>query len=200
MIGIVDYEAGNMTSVSNALTTIDAKFIISDDSETLAGCDGIILPGVGAAPGAMASLERRGLTTVLSQFTKPFLGICLGMQLLYELSEEGMTYCLNVLPGTIKKFDNRMTKIPHMGWNNIKRSVENPLMANIESDEYFYFANSFYAEINENTIATTEERIPFAAAIMKKNYYGVQFHPEKSGKAGLTLLHNFEKLCSSSRQ
>ncbi len=195
MIGIVDYEAGNMASVSNGLATIGAKFIVSNDTQRLSECSGIILPGVGAAPGAMASLELNSLNTFLKNVSVPFLGICLGMQLLFETSEEGPTRCLGIIDGSIKKFDGRTSKIPHMGWNVVEQQSANPLLDGIPKKEYFYFAHSYYAPLDGGAVAVTNEGVRFTSVLQVRNVMGVQFHPEKSGKAGLRLLKNFVNLC-----
>jgi len=200
MIGIVDYEAGNIASVSNALSAIDVRFVVSGEPSVLSGCSGIILPGVGAAPGAMSALTRRGLQEFLPQCNQPVLGICLGMQLLFQFSEEGWTPCLGVLPGVVKRFDEKKQKVPHMGWNEVRYSKQHALMTGIRQTEYFYFANSYFADPDDSTIATSCQEGDFAAVVARNNYYGVQFHPEKSGNAGLAVLHNFETLCRSFRQ
>src|SRR5258706_4457302 len=155
MIGVVDYEAGNIASVCNALDAIHAKYSVSSDAAELAQCEGIILPGVGAAPGAMQSLRRRGLLTFLQSVEKPLLGICLGMQILFDSSEEGNTPCLGVLPGSIKKLSKSAEKIPHMGWNTVKFAVRHPLIEGIDPDAYFYFAHSFVVGLHDATIGTT---------------------------------------------
>ena len=200
MIGVVDYDAGNITSVSNALTTIGAEFHVSGERDVLARCDGIILPGVGAAPGAMASLNERKLLGFLASVDIPLLGICLGMQLLYESSEEGNTSCLGVLSGTIKKFDDKVSKVPHMGWNQVEVASENRLITGMRRGAYFYFAHSYAAGVNGSTVGIARCEAPFAAIVSKGNYFGVQFHPEKSGNAGLMILKNFEAICRSSRR
>jgi imidazole glycerol-phosphate synthase subunit HisH len=195
MIGIVDYEAGNIASVSNALNAVGARFVVSGDPSVLNTCGGIILPGVGAAPGAMAALKQRGLGKFLSQCRRPLLGICLGMQLLYESSEEGETMCIGVFPGPVKKFDETRQKVPHMGWNEVYCTRVNPLMGGVGTKEYFYFANSYFIEPDSLTVATSSQDRAFAAVVASGNYYGVQFHPEKSGAAGLAVLRNFDALC-----
>ncbi|MBI3365646.1 MAG: imidazole glycerol phosphate synthase subunit HisH [Ignavibacteriae bacterium] len=199
MIGVVDYDAGNIASVSNALSAIGAEYCVSSGVDLLAQCDGIILPGVGAAPGAMTSLRQRGLIPFLRSVNKPLLGICLVMQLLFESSEEGETLCLAVLPGTIKRLSDRAEKIPHMGWNMVTFTAMNPLIEGIDQSAYFYFAHSFVATVNGTTLGTAECGEVFTAALAYKNYFGVQFHPEKSGKNGLTILKNFETQCRSYR-
>jgi glutamine amidotransferase len=195
MIGIVDYEGGNIASVSNALNTAGARFVVSGDVSVLKDCGGIILPGVGAAPGAMAALQQRGLGKFLSRCTQPLLGICLGMQLLYQSSEEGETTCLGVFPGLVRRFDDTRQKVPHMGWNEVDCSRVNPLMEGIRTKEYFYFANSYFVEPDALTVATSSQDRAFAAVVVSENYYGVQFHPEKSGGVGLAVLRNFDALC-----
>jgi glutamine amidotransferase len=200
MIGIVDYEAGNISSVSNALTTIGSEFVVSADPSVLLRCAGVILPGVGAAPGAMAALKRRGLIEFLSHSTQPVLGICLGMQLLFQFSEEGGTTCLGVFPGTVKKFDDSKQKVPHMGWNEVRCTGNTMLMNGSREKEYYYFAHSYFAELDAVTVATSSLDTLFAAVVARDNYFGVQFHPEKSGDAGLAILHNFDTLCKSFRQ
>ncbi len=196
MIGVVDYEAGNIASVRNALAAIGCEFLISADEAQLAACQGIILPGVGAAPGAMDSLTRRGLTGFLKGVSAPFLGICLGMQLLYEASEEGKTSCLGIVPGSVTMLGPDVKKIPHMGWNRVTFSSRSPLYAGIE-EGFFYFAHSYAAPVGPLVTGTAECGSVFAAAVRKENFFGVQFHPEKSGQAGLRLLQNFVQLCSS---
>lgn len=195
MIGIVDYEAGNIASVSNALNAIGAQFVVSGDPTVLKDCGGIILPGVGAAPGAMAALQQRGLGKFLSECTQPLLGICLGMQLLYQSSEEGKTTCIGVFPGPVMKFDETRQKVPHMGWNEVRRTGNSPLLNGISKKEYFYFAHSYYVNPDSFTVATSSQDRDFAAVVVSGNHYGVQFHPEKSGTAGLAVLYNFEMLC-----
>jgi glutamine amidotransferase len=200
MIGVVDYEAGNIASVSNALTQLGAGFVVSADPALLGTCDGIILPGVGAAPAAMASLEERHLTPFLASIKVPFLGICLGMQLLYRFSEEGNTPCLGVFPGSVRKINQAVCKVPHIGWNQVEFLADHPLLAGVNKSEYFYFAHSFAAQADASAAGVTDCGVRFASAVFSGNHLGVQFHPEKSGAAGLKLLKNFEALCRSSRQ
>jgi glutamine amidotransferase len=191
MIGVIDYEAGNLASVTNALRSINAGVVVSSDARELSRCSGIILPGVGAAPLAMRSLERRDLIGFIRTLEVPFLGICLGMQVLYDESKEGNTKCLGIVPGTVAEFDASASRVPHMGWNKViftKTPGEN---------EHFYFAHSYYAPVGPATTATTECGVSFSAAMRTGNYFGVQFHPEKSGPAGLRLLRGFCDLCES---
>lgn len=200
MIGIIDYEAGNMTSVSNALESLGIDYCVSNRPDELGSCDGIILPGVGAAQKAMESLNANGLPAFIRAYRKPFLGICLGMELLYEVSDEGNTPCIGVIPGRAIKFNSSAVKIPHMGWNKVEITEPNALIGDKGMLGYFYFAHSYYIAPDEYTTGLTESGVPFASAINRANYFGLQFHPEKSGSAGLSILKNFEALCKSSRR
>jgi glutamine amidotransferase len=195
MIGVIDYEAGNLASVSNALKSIGMSFIVSPLASRLGDCSGIILPGVGAAPLAMRSLERQGLVSFIRELKRPFLGICLGMQLLYDKSEEGDTECLGIASGLVRRFDATAERVPHMGWNEVIFRTDNGLAENAGEKASFYFAHSYYAPVGAATNAVTECGTIFSAAIRVCNFYGVQFHPEKSAAAGLKLLKSFCDLC-----
>jgi imidazole glycerol-phosphate synthase subunit HisH len=198
MVGIINYGAGNIRSVSNALNRISVRHFVSNDCNELNKATKLIFPGVGEARSAMDALERTRLTQWLKEVTVPFLGICLGMQLLFEHTTERATDCLGIISGTNELFhsDKSRLKVPHMGWNQVQQNGENPLFYRIPSGEYFYFVHSYYAPIVPATIGTTDYDVTFTSAIHQKNYYGVQFHPEKSSKAGLQLLKNFIELCS----
>jgi imidazole glycerol-phosphate synthase subunit HisH len=204
MIGIVDYGMGNLFSVSQALKRLDVPFFLSEDPAELAKADGLILPGVGAFKDAMARLNESGLTDFLHQYVetgKPLLGICLGMQLLFEESEEGgLTKGLALLPGRVVRFsgqaENSETyKVPHMGWNRLKWENSSPITENLEED-YAYFVHSYYVKTDNKDIligtASYNEEVP--AVVGRNNVYGMQFHPEKSSKLGVELLTNFTKL------
>lgn len=191
MIAIINYEAGNLASVSNALKRLDAPFIITDRYEKLDEADGIIFPGVGHAKPAMESLRKNGLDEWLKQTDKPVLGICLGMQLLYEYSEEGDAAGLGVITGKLKKFDSSNHKVPHMGWNTFTKVNPHPLLDGFSTEEYFYYVHSYYAPVNEFTMASCRYISEFTSVVCRDNYMGVQFHPEKSGPAGSSLLQNF---------
>lgn len=191
-VAILSYGAGNVASVQNALNRLGVKALISDNPAELMQADRLIFPGVGHAAHAMRNINGKGLDTVLTSFKQPILGICLGMQLMGKISEEGATSGLNLMDFSIKQF-KIPEKVPHMGWNSIK-VTENPLLKGISSGSYFYFVHSYYAELSNNTIATCNYAIPFAAAVSKDNRFGVQFHPEKSGDAGLEILRNFVNL------
>ncbi len=194
MLGIIDYDAGNIASIKNALTAAEIPHCVSSSVDVLKQCSGILLPGVGAAPAAMRSLEKTGLTTFLQTLSMPFLGVCLGMQVLFERSEEGNTKCLGIISGEVLQFDNRAARVPHMGWNQVRLKRTSSL---VESESYFYFAHSFYVPINKYTDTVAESGVEFSAGIQKGLYFGVQFHPEKSGRSGMMLFRSFWKLCES---
>jgi glutamine amidotransferase len=195
MIALIDYGAGNVASVANALTELKQDFRITNKEADICNSDKIIFPGVGEASFAVRQLHLLNLFTVLRIVKKPVLGICLGMQLMADHSTEGDVACLGIFPGTALKFDSTKTKVPHMGWNDIKIVKESKLFNEIKSGEHFYFANSYYLPVNEITTSTSNNNIDFSASLEKDNFYGVQFHPEKSGNAGLKLLKNFIELC-----
>ena len=195
MIGLIEYGAGNTASVANALTGIGAEYIITNKEQEIVNCDKIIFPGVGEASSAVKKLHLLNLFNFFRLVKKPMLGICLGMHLFCDKSDEGNVSCLGILPTTVKKFDSEKVKVPHMGWNQVKILKNNKLFADINDEEYFYFAHSFYLPKNDYTIATAYYNEDFCAALEIDNYYGVQFHPEKSGEAGTKLLKNFIELC-----
>lgn len=193
MIAIIDYKAGNIASVSNALARLGSDFVVTADLTTLRQADGVVFPGVGHAGSAMEALKEKNLVDFLTTTEKPLLGICLGMQLFYESSEEGETETLGIIPGRLKKFDPASGKVPHMGWNTIDIKAGHPILEGIESQSYFYHVHSYFAPVNEYTLASGNYINPFASIVSHKNYTGVQFHPEKSGKIGEKLLENFLK-------
>lgn len=197
MIAIINYEAGNLASVSNALKRLNAEFSITSDTEKLEKASGVIFPGVGHAAAAMDSLRKNNLDEWLKSTTKPVLGICLGMQLLYESTEEGDAEGLGVIPGRLKKFDASQNKVPHMGWNTFEEVKSHPFLRNIDREQYFYFVHSFYAPVNEYTIASSSYINNFTAVVSQNNYVGTQFHPEKSGAAGAEMLRNFLDMVES---
>lgn len=191
MIGIIKYQAGNLASVSNALERLGADYFISDDPAELEKADGVIFPGVGHAAAAMDDLRSRDLDVWLKNTKKPVLGICLGMQLLYESSEEGDCSTLGVIPGRLKKFDSSMAKVPHMGWNQLEPTKDHHLLKGINNKHFLYYVHGYYAPSNDHTLATCKYIKDFAAVVAKDNYMGVQFHPEKSGQVGSHLIQNF---------
>lgn len=197
MIVIIDYEIGNLGSVINALDKLGVKSKISNNPNEIRKADSLILPGVGAAGQGMKNLEQKGLDKVIVEEIKrgkPFLGICLGMQLLFEKSEEGNVKCLGILKGSVKKF-KKMRKIPQIGWNQIDIKKDSKLLKDIKDKSYFYFVNSFYCTPEDKQVITgsTNYGEIFASIVEKENVVGVQFHPEKSGPVGFKLLENFVK-------
>lgn len=195
MIALIDYGAGNVASVANALTELNQEYKITKNEVEICKADKVIFPGVGEASFAVKQLHMLNLFTVLRIVKKPMLGICLGMQLMADSSMEGDVTCLGIFPGAAEKFDPAVTKVPHMGWNNIKIMKGSKLFDGIKDGEHFYFANSYYLPESGYTTSVTNNKISFSASLEKDNYYGVQFHPEKSSDAGLKLLRNFVELC-----
>jgi len=178
MIAIIKYNAGNIQSVQNALNRLGVESVITDDKTTILNADKVIFPGVGEASSAMNYLKQRELDKVIRSIKQPFLGICLGLQLMSKNSEEGNTDCLGIFDTKVKLFPPKL-KVPHIGWNNLKSS-DVQLFKGIRSTEDFYFVHSYYAELCEETIAVTDYIKPISAALQKNNFYATQFHPEKS--------------------
>ncbi|MDI6400802.1 imidazole glycerol phosphate synthase subunit HisH [Balneolaceae bacterium ANBcel3] len=191
MIAIIDYKAGNLASVSNAMNRLMARYQITNDIKALEQAQAVIFPGVGHAGSAMQDLRRNGLDEWLKHTKKPVLGICLGMQLLFESTTEGSTHTLGIIPGKLERFSPALDKVPHMGWNTVSPTRDHPLLASIEPGTHFYHVHSYFAPVTSHCIARSEYSAPFAAAVAYKNFTGVQFHPEKSGKPGEQLLRNF---------
>lgn len=207
MIAIIDYGLGNLTSVKNALDKLGVPNFISDNPLVLKKAAGLILPGVGAAGTGMKNLKAKKLDELIKdevQKGKPFLGTCLGMQLLFDFSEEDNTACLGIIPGNVKKFTNKL-KVPQIGWNNVKITKSEQRISgafqqvtnNIPDNSYFYFVNSYYCEPEEENIIVgeTEYGVTFASVVEKGNIFATQFHSEKSGDIGLKLLKNFTEVC-----
>lgn len=199
MIAIIDYNAGNVASVQNALEQIGVKSFVTGNVDEIRSAEKVIFPGVGRAGSAMLELQKRGLDKIIPKLKQPFLGICLGLQLLAEFSEEDNTNCLGVISGKVQKFPQTV-KIPQIGWNQLslcknKLKVVSDLFKDVPDDSFFYFVNSFALEyLPEQTIGKTSYGIEFSAAVQKDNFYGVQFHPEKSGEVGLRVLKNFVEI------
>ena len=192
MIAIIDYKAGNVSSVRNALDRLGYESFVSDNPERIKAADKVIFPGVGEASSAMAILTEKGLDKTIKSLKQPVLGICLGMQLMCKHSEEGNTDCLGIFDAKVKRFpENEM--VPHMGWNTFK-SKDNNMLSGIGKESDVYFVHSYYAEICDSTIASTDYILPFSAAMQKDNYYATQFHPEKSAGIGAQILKNFLEL------
>ena len=201
MIAIIDYDAGNIKSVEKALKTLGQKVVVTRDADAILSADKVILPGVGAFGDAMGKLHDYGLVDVIYKVVEkntPFLGICLGLQLMFESSEEtpGIEG-LGILKGKIVKIpENGDLKIPHMGWNSLHFQNEGRLFANLPQDSYVYFVHSYYLQADDETIvkATTDYSTCIHASVEKDNVFACQFHPEKSSDVGLTILKNFCEL------
>lgn len=193
MTAIIDYNTGNLFSLIASLERVGVDYKLTSDTEEILSSDSVILPGVGEASNAMSELRKRGLDKVIPLIKAPVLGICIGMQLMCSSSEEGDAECLNIFPNKVIKLRGKGIKIPHMGWNSVA-NTRSPLFTGIEERAYFYFVHSFAPVCNEFTAATTEYGDIFSSALSKNNFYGTQFHPEKSGETGEILLRNFIKI------
>ena len=198
MIAITDYDTGNLRSVANALRRIGAEFTVTSDAAVLRQADRVLLPGVGEASSAMAKLRERGLDALIPTLTQPVLGICIGMQLMCLDSEEGDARCMGIFPTQVLRLpataaDGARPKVPHVGWDTIT-SPRPPPFDETAGETYVYYVHSFAAEPCAATIATTDYGRPFSAALGSGNFFGTQFHPEKSGAAGARILLNFLNL------
>lgn len=192
---IIKYNAGNIQSVLYALERIGAEAKVTDDIPEIQRADKVIFPGVGEASTAMRYLRERGMDKVIKNLEQPVLGICLGMQLMCRFSEENNVECLGIFNEDVKYFgkaapSGNKLKIPQIGWNNIY-DVRTPLFSNVPDNSYVYFVHSYYAALGEHTIATTNYILPYSSALHRDNFYGVQFHPEKSADKGEQILQNF---------
>lgn len=194
MICVVDYDAGNLTSVETALRYLGAEFTVTADPDRVGSADRVIFPGVGEARHAMGVLKERHLDAALTQFAgtgKPLLGICLGCQILLEHSEERDTDLLGLIPGNVRLFPGEEgLKVPQIGWNTVRHD-NSTLFRGIPQESSFYFVHSYFVETGPDVVATAEYGVPFAAAVRRENVWATQFHPEKSGPKGLTVLRNF---------
>ena len=214
---IIDYESGNLRSVAKALETTGVTPVVTGDPSALAAADAVVLPGVGSGPAAMDALRARKLVEPLHDFVnsgKPFLGVCLGLQLLLDHTEEGDAPCLGIVPGTVKRLpseskasspsppgqvastggeSNRPLKIPHMGWNSVQIRGDHPVLQGIPQDSYFYFVHSYYAAPKDEAtvVGVTDYSVPFCSIYACGNVVATQFHPEKSGDVGLRFYRNF---------
>jgi len=197
MIAIIKYKAGNIASVSNALDRLGAHYFFAQTPQELESARAVIFPGVGHAKAAMDSLKELEIDNWLKQTKKPVLGICVGMQLLYEGSSEGDTEGLGIIPGNLKKFESDTEKVPHMGWNTLKKLQDHHLIHGLEEKKHLYFVHSFYAPVSEYTLSSCNYINEFSAVVAKDNFLGVQFHPEKSGSVGSKVLQNFLDLVYS---
>lgn len=192
MIAILKYNAGNITSVRNALNRLGYESIITDNTEELFNADKVIFPGVGEAGTAMKYLRERGLDRAIISLKQPVLGICLGMQLMCRHSEEGDTTCLGIFDTDVKLFP-AVDKVPHMGWNNFL-SLKGDLFDGITTEDNLYYVHSYYAEICSSSTAICDYILPFSTSLQKQNFYATQFHPEKSADTGEKILKNFLRL------
>jgi imidazole glycerol-phosphate synthase subunit HisH len=200
VIAIINYGLGNLHSVQKAAAYVGGNAVVTDDIQAILSADKIILPGVGAFADGMKGLESRGLVPVIREavkLSKPLLGICLGMQLLFEMSEEqGLHPGLGLLAGKVVVFNQPGIKVPHIGWNQIEISKQSNLLNGIQDGDYFYFNHSYYCipENNRDVLTTTEHGVRFSSMVENGSIFGVQFHPEKSQKTGLKILKNFVEL------
>ena len=194
MIAIIDYKMGNLRSVENALKRLGAEFVVTADAEVIRRADRVLLPGVGNAAEAMENLRKADLVDVIRSLRRPVLGICVGMQVMCRHSEEGDAKCLGIFDAHVKRFvPTAEEKVPHMGWNSIG-NLESKLFKDIKGGEMVYYVHSYYPELCPDTIATTRHGVMFSAALKYENFYGTQFHSEKSGDVGERIIANFLKL------
>ena len=194
-VAVVDYESGNLRSVSRALEMAGAESQVTADFRVLLGADAVVLPGVGAGDAAMRALSQRGLVGPIKEFVgsgRPFLGICLGLQLLMDSTEEGDTQCMGIIRGKTRKLPPGL-KVPHMGWNEVTAKTGHPVLEGIPKNAYFYFVHSYYVEPEDDGLVAgvTEYGIPFSSIIARNNLIATQFHPEKSSTWGLRIYENF---------
>ncbi|PSR15444.1 MAG: imidazole glycerol phosphate synthase subunit HisH [Bacteroidetes bacterium] len=190
-VAIIDYNAGNVRSVLYALERLGQEAVLTADPAAIRQADKVIFPGVGEASTTMAFLRERKLDTLICSLTQPVLGVCLGMQLLCEHSEENDTPCLGIIPQEVKRFQPRQhEKVPHMGWNTLRQRPGSWLSASTEG-QHVYFVHSYYVEVGPYTAAETDYIHPFSAVLRKDNFYATQFHPEKSGSVGEQILRDF---------
>lgn len=194
MIAVIDYDTGNICSVKNALSRVGAEYVLTADADVIRSADKVLLPGVGDASVSIANLRLKGLDQVVMSLRQPVLGICVGMQIMCRHSEEGDADCLGIFNTDVKHFiPSPAVKIPHMGWNVITQ-LKSPLFDGIDDGSFVYYVHSFYPELCEQTIAQSEHGIRFSGSLSNGNFYGTQFHPEKSGVTGERILKNFLKL------
>ena len=200
---IIDTGCANLASVRMAFERLGVQPLVSSKAADIEGADKLILPGVGTAVAAMKNLNERNLVPLIRAARQPLLGFCLGMQMLAQASEENMSAdgdsgqlidCLGIVPGRIRLMEVGNLRLPHMGWNQIEHDETHPLLRGIRSGSYFYFVHSYALEVTEATLATCDYGQPFTAIVGRDNFFGAQFHPERSGSAGARLLQNFLEL------
>ncbi len=189
-VAIIDYKSGNIRSVIHAFNRLGVEPVLTDDIAILKAADKIIFPGVGEAGAAMQKLKAAGLDKIIPELKQPVLGICLGMQLMCRFSEERNTACLGIFPLEVKKFISDTEKVPHVGWNQLI-DTERPLFSPFDEGKNFYFVHGYYVPVSQFTNSICEYILPFSAGIQRENFYGVQFHPEKSDSAGSDLIKRF---------
>jgi len=202
-IVVIDYQSGNLRSVAKALEFAGVRPLITGDPARLETADAVVLPGVGSGPAAMAALRERGLVEPLREYVasgRPFLGVCLGLQLLLDRTEEGDATCLGIIPGQVRRLPTGL-KVPHMGWNSALLRKEHPILQGIPQDSHFYFVHSYYAdpENHEGVAGIVEYGIPFCSIYAQDNLVATQFHPEKSGSLGLQIYRNFVNFATASK-
>jgi glutamine amidotransferase len=193
MIAIINYNAGNITSVKNAIERLGFDCLVTDHEDEIKNAEKVIFPGVGEASSAMHYLKKKGLDKLIKSLKQPVLGICLGQQLMCKFSEEGNTECLGIFDVTVKQFPP-LDLVPHMGWNNLEFKIKSKLFEEISPLDDVYFVHNYYCELSKNTIAQCNYILPFSAAMQKNNFYATQFHPEKSATVGEKILLNFLNL------
>lgn len=192
---IIDSGGANLASLQFALERLDARAVVSNDPKTIASAPRVILPGVGSAMDAMTRLRAAGLHEVLPTLKQPVLGICLGMQLLFMRSEEGPTDCLGIIPDTVRRLKAEPGRpVPHMGWNQLTAMRADPLLANVAENDYVYFVHGYAAPVSDITLAATDYGSQVSAVVRRGNFWGTQFHPERSGPTGAKFLANFLRL------
>ncbi len=194
MVAIIDYDTGNLRSVMNALERAGVEYVVTADHAVLRGAERVLLPGVGEASSAMEKLRERGLDRLIPTLTQPVLGICIGMQLMCESSEEGDAQCMGIFSTRVVKLPTDIgLKVPHVGWDTIE-GLSTGLFEGVKEGAHLYYVHSFAAELCDQTIATTDYGVAFSGSLHRDNFYGTQFHPEKSGEVGERILANFLKL------
>ncbi len=203
-IVVIDYQSGNLRSVAKALEAVGANPLVTGNAAELASADAVILPGVGSGPAAMQALAERKLTQPLIDYLasgQPFLGVCLGLQLLLERTEEGDAPCLGVIPGRVRRLPAGL-KVPHMGWNRVEFRSEHPVLAGISAGSHFYFVHSYYADPEDRSgvAGATTYGLPFCSVYAQGNLAATQFHPEKSGRVGLQVYRNFLAFAKSAAE
>lgn len=202
MIVILDYRAGNLRSVAKALESVGEHPVVTDDPSIIAKADGLVVPGQGSAVDAMKNLNALGLVQPLRDYVRsgrPFLGVCLGEQIIFESSEEGGgVECLGLVPGTVRRLPGGQ-KVPHIGWNSVHIRQHHPLLDGVPDNAYFYFVHSFYVDPADpaDTVGETDYGVNFASIVAHKNVFATQFHPEKSSEIGLRIYRNFARLCAA---